>query len=274
MLVTFTALHEAKRDGTLAQTLAAMTPAERVEAAQVCAANSTRTVSEWLATFGELVEDAGYAVYCEACGVAVDPAVAVLDGELMVCPGCAPCSAAEFEAMQMAEAERLMAAEIIEATYPVLDAALEANDTDAYYSALRAANESLDALVPDPEAWQAVSAAPCEPATPIGAVSSISRAELFDSLCSSVDELRDYWRDVPRRLKAINEAWEFVLMAEAFYFNANGDLLVESSSRPGTYYAVGHSCPCTAGRWGNHCRHSIVADLIGRAVRIARLKAA
>lgn len=118
MLVTFAALHEAKRDGTLAQTLAAMTPAERVEAAQVCAANSTRTVSEWLATFGELVEDAGYAVYCEECGVAVNPALAVLDGELMVCQGCAPCSAAEFEAMQMAEAERLMAAEIIEATYP------------------------------------------------------------------------------------------------------------------------------------------------------------
>lgn len=187
-----------------------------------------------------LVDDT---VYCEACGVAVDPDAAVLDGELMVCQGCAPCSATEFEAMQMAEAKRLMAAE-------------------------------MAAPVPDPETWQAVSEAACEPVAPAGAVEAISRAELFDSLCSSVDELRDYWRDVPRRLKAINEAWEVVLMAEAFYFNAQGDLLVESSSRPGTYYAVGHSCPCTAGRWGNHCRHSIVADIIGRAVRIARLKAA
>lgn len=324
MLVTFSALHEAKRDGTLAQTLAAMTPAERVEAARVCAANSTRTVSEWLTTFGELVE-ADDAVYCEECGVAVNPALAVLDGELMVCLGCGPCSAAEFEVMQMAEAERLMAAE-------AEDAARFASEDAAYGAYVEehghdpAAWPAPETFASDPEAWVAVSEAPCGPVTatcnvcgsdgspcvecnpierssvwqgeksdaatklaelktsvedrlafaaapaPAGAVESISRAALFDSLCSSVDELRDYWRDVPRRLKAINEAWEFVLLAEAFYFNAQGDLLVESSSRPGTYYAVGHSCPCTAGRWGNHCRHSIVGDILGRAVRLMKLQ--
>ena len=61
-MITFVALHAAKRNGTLVAWLAEMTPAERVEAAQVCAANSRRTVSEWLATFGELVEAAALAL--------------------------------------------------------------------------------------------------------------------------------------------------------------------------------------------------------------------
>ncbi len=272
-----------------------------------------RTYQEGEAVLDELVhelltgaEAGDYAVYCEACGAVVDPALAVLDGELMVCPGCAPCSAAEFEAMQMAEAERLMAAE-------------------------------MDALVPDPETWAYVSAVPCEPVTPAdlnyygnstggfdgGAdidpdegddepvacnvcgsdggpcvecnpaehpylmtgspcapehrcdlSRDLSRRVIFDALCQAADELRDYWRDVPRRVEAINVAWEWVMLQPVYHFNANGDLLVPSGSKAGVVYAVGHTCPCTAGRWGNHCKHATVADLIGRAVRIARLKAA
>ena len=55
-MITYTALHAAKRNGRLVAWLAAMSPAERVEAAEVCATNSARSVSEWLRTFGELVE--------------------------------------------------------------------------------------------------------------------------------------------------------------------------------------------------------------------------
>lgn len=220
-------------------------------------------------------ELADEAVYCEACGHEVDPAVAVLNGELMVCPGCAPCSDAEFEAMQQAEADHLMAAE-------------------------------MAALVPDPETWQAVSEVPCAPdacnvcgsdgsscveCNPIthpylmtgspcapehrcDLSRELSRRVVFDALCQATDELRDYWRDVPRRVEAINIAWEWVMLQPVYHFNAQGDLLVPSGSDPSKVYAVGHSCPCTAGRWGNHCRHSVIADIIGRAVRIARLKAA
>lgn len=61
-MITFAALHTAKRNRTLVAWLAAMTPAERVEAAEVCAANSARSVCEWLATFGELVEAAELAL--------------------------------------------------------------------------------------------------------------------------------------------------------------------------------------------------------------------
>jgi hypothetical protein len=56
--ITFTALHDAKRNGGLVQWLCEMTPAQRVEAAQVCAANSRRSVSDWLRTFGELMDGA------------------------------------------------------------------------------------------------------------------------------------------------------------------------------------------------------------------------
>lgn len=179
------------------------------------------------------------AVYCEACGAPVDSAVAVLDGEQMVCPGCAPCTVAQFEAMQQADA--------------------------------------LAALVPDPATWQAVSEilcepAPIEPVTPIG--ETLARAPIFDALCQSVDELRDYWRDVPRRLKAIDDAWAWVLEQDYYCFNPQGDLLVPSSSTDGRIYAVGHTCPCDAGHWGGNCRHATIAHIIGRARRIARTRIA
>jgi hypothetical protein len=44
-------------------------------------------------------------VYCEACGCEVDPALAVLDGDQMVCAGCAPCTVAEFERREQAAAD-------------------------------------------------------------------------------------------------------------------------------------------------------------------------
>lgn len=107
-------------------------------------------------------ELADEAVYCEECGVAVNPALAVLDGELMVCLGCGPCSAAEFEVMQMAEAERLMAAE-------AEDAARFASEDAAYGAYVEehghdpAAWPAPETFASDPDAWVAVSAAPCEP---------------------------------------------------------------------------------------------------------------
>jgi hypothetical protein len=66
MIITFAALHTAKRAGTLPALLAAMTSAQRVEAAQVCAANSQRSVSHWLAVFGALMEADGVAAALKA----------------------------------------------------------------------------------------------------------------------------------------------------------------------------------------------------------------
>lgn len=60
-LLTFHALLEAKRNGQLGGWLAEMTSAERVEAAQICAANGSPrlSVSDWLRIFGELMDAAG-----------------------------------------------------------------------------------------------------------------------------------------------------------------------------------------------------------------------
>lgn len=63
--ITFAALHDAKRAGTLVAWLSEMSSAERVEAAQVCAANSARSVADWLRTFGELMEAAEGAAWVE-----------------------------------------------------------------------------------------------------------------------------------------------------------------------------------------------------------------
>lgn len=81
MLITYAALAAAKRNGTLPALLAAMTPAQRVEAAHVCAANSTRTASAWLRTFGELVEAAELALEERAAQADAQAALAELRGE-------------------------------------------------------------------------------------------------------------------------------------------------------------------------------------------------
>lgn len=109
---------------------------------------------------------------------------------------------------------------------------------------------------------------------PAGAATALRRADIFDALCQSADELRDYWRDVSKRLEMINVVWEEMILAEVFYFDTYGNLLVESGTQPGKWYAVGHTCPCDAGRWGGYCRHSVRADIIGRARRIARMQKA
>jgi hypothetical protein len=179
--ITFASLHEAKRNQTLVSWLAEMTPAERVEAAEVCATYSRRTVSEWLATFGEMIEAAEAALEEEA-------------------------------------AER----------------------------------DSAAALAESRADWtQAI----------------VLRGEVFEALCEAVDEARAYWKHVPARLKVINDGWAFLLERNVIHCNANGDLLYPSESTPGLVHVVGVSCSCTAGRWGQHCKHAAAADLIGRARR-------
>lgn len=66
MRITYHQLHAAKRAGTLPALLASMTSAQRVEAAQVCAANSSKDVSHWLAIFGALMENDGVAAARDA----------------------------------------------------------------------------------------------------------------------------------------------------------------------------------------------------------------
>ncbi len=183
------------------------------------------------------------ALYCEVCGCGITAEDAVQDGEQMVCPECAEIAAGVADAL--AEWRAQADAE---------DAARAAAEEAAYGAYVKAHGH-------DPAEWGKA---------PAGAVSSVARVEIFDQLCQAYDELCDYWRDVPRRLKSLREAWEVVLLAEHFYFDQHGNLLVESDSAPGVYHAVGHTCPCTAGRWGGHCRHSRIADIIGRARRLGR----
>lgn len=179
--ITFASLHDAKRNGSLVSWLAEMTPAERIEAAEVCATYSRRTVSEWLAIFGELIEAAEVALEEEA-------------------------------------AERDSAAALAES---------RADWTQAL----------------------------------------VLRGEVFDALCEAVDKARAYWAHVPARIKVINDGWAYLLERNVIHFNAAGDLLYPSESTPGLVHVVGVSCSCTAGRWGQHCKHAAAADLIGRARR-------
>jgi hypothetical protein len=66
MLITYQMLHAAKKAGTLVELLASMTPAQRVEAAMVCAANSSKSVSHWLGIFGKLMDAASDAAQVQA----------------------------------------------------------------------------------------------------------------------------------------------------------------------------------------------------------------
>lgn len=54
--ITYANLHRAKRNRTLVLWLSEMSSAERVEAAQICAANSRPSVTEWLRMFGDLMD--------------------------------------------------------------------------------------------------------------------------------------------------------------------------------------------------------------------------
>jgi hypothetical protein len=180
--ITFASLHDAKRSGSLVSWLAEMTPAERIEAAEVCATYSRRTVSEWLATFGELIEAAELALEEEA-------------------------------------AKRDSAA------------ALDAERAD----------------------WtQAI----------------VLSGPLFEALCDAADAARAYWAHVPARLKVINDGWAWLLERNVIHCNRNGDLLYPSESTAGLVHVVGVSCSCTAGRWGQHCKHAAAADILGRARRL------
>ena len=72
MRITFDLLHTAKRERRLPALLASLTPAQRVEAAQVCAANKRgTTVSHWLSIFGALMEAEGVAAL-DARAVEID----------------------------------------------------------------------------------------------------------------------------------------------------------------------------------------------------------
>ena len=55
-MITYATLYTAKLNGTLPALLAGYAPAERIEAAEVCAANTRLTVSEWLNIFGKLID--------------------------------------------------------------------------------------------------------------------------------------------------------------------------------------------------------------------------
>jgi hypothetical protein len=210
--ITFASLHEAKRNQTLVSWLAEMTPAERVEAAEVCATYSRRTVSEWLATFGEMIEAAEVAIEEEA-------------------------------------AERDSAAALAESQA----------DTKALSPRCPRCKQLFDHL--------GRCGCDYEPTRMDMTKAIVLRGETFDALCEAVDEARAYWSHVPARIKVINDGWAYLLERNVIHCNANGDLLYPSESTPGLVHVVGVSCSCTAGRWGQHCKHAAAADLIGRARR-------
>jgi FixJ family two-component response regulator len=56
--ITYAALRAANRDRTLAAWLAVMSPRQRVEAAEVIAANSRRSVADALGLLGRLMDEA------------------------------------------------------------------------------------------------------------------------------------------------------------------------------------------------------------------------
>jgi hypothetical protein len=91
---------------------------------------------------------------------------------------------------------------------------------------------------------------------------------LFEALCDAADAARAYWAHVPARLKVINDGWAWLLERNVIHCNAAGDLLYPSESTAGLVHVVGVSCSCTAGRWGQHCKHAAAADILGRARRL------
>jgi hypothetical protein len=104
---------------------------------------------------------------------------------------------------------------------------------------------------------------------------TLRRADVFDALVEAADEARAYWSHVPTRRKVYDNAFDWLLGEEVYSFNAAGDLLYPSKDEHGNtkqVYRVGLSCECDAGRWGRHCTHGAIVDIIGRARRMARMK--
>jgi hypothetical protein len=112
-----------------------------------------------------------------------------------------------------------------------------------------------------------------QPTPPAAGFAPIARRAIFDELVAAYDYARSVapagaWQN------AIARAWDYLLEAEVYHFDAERHALrVESASEAGKVYEANAACQCRAHELGNPCWHRCAARIIARALELRDLAA-